>query len=290
MSETACRAWPARCGARAAGVAALSLLALLAPGYSGCGKSTPPEPVSRAAPAPENVKAFQQGDEILVAWSLPSATRAGELGGLVGFVLLIEDLRYDCLGCEPLQMREMVLDRTGERIDLEGNRAFHVEKPVETRRVWRVRVAYRFGAGRSLPSHPQLVRGLVPIPKPAFRAEPAARLTAPADAPGVGAEVNLVWEPELERIALVQVTGSPPTERALNYGMNVYRRVQGKPWPRFPLNHEPLPGPAWLDRIPRETVNQTGGRLEYAVRWVSQSGAEGPLSDPVMVDLPVGAR
>jgi hypothetical protein len=263
------------------------MFALLAPG---CGKSTAPEPVSRAAPAPENVTAVQQGDEILVSWPLPSQEKLDGLGGLTGFILSIDDLRYDCLSCEPLQVREKVLDRKDPRIDLEGNRAFYVDKPVEARRVWRVRVAYRFGAGRSLPSRPQLVRGLVPIPKPLFRAELSERLPSAAEAPGTGAEVSLIWEPLLERKMLVMAPGIPPAERSLNYRVNAYRRVQGQPWPRFPVNHEPVPGPFWRDRISREAVNQAAGRFEYALRWLSESGAEGPLSDTIGVDVPVGAR
>jgi hypothetical protein len=287
------RARPARSGPvrqplsrRLAGLLPV-LLALLP---AACGKSTAPAPVSHSAPAPHDVRAYQQGDELLISWALPEQSKSAKLGGLTGFILSIDDLRYDCLSCEPLRMREIVLDRKAELVDLEGNRTFYAEKPADVLRVWRVRVAYRFGDGWSLPSRPELVRGLVPIPKPAFRAELAEKLPSPAEAPGVGAEVNLIWEPVLERKVLVMVAGEPPVERALTYGANLYRRVQGQPWPRFPINHGPLPGPASRDRIPREAVNLNAGRFEYALRWVTQSGAEGPLSEPIAMNVPLGAR
>ena len=87
------------------------LPALLACIPAACGKSTAPEPVSHAAPAPQNVRAFQQGDELLISWPLPNQDQSARLGGLTGFILSIDELRYDCLSCEPLQMREMVLER-----------------------------------------------------------------------------------------------------------------------------------------------------------------------------------
>ena len=315
MNEVSRRPWPAprpilgRVPARR--VLAGLLPALLAFMPAACGKKTGPQPVSHAAPAPQNVKAYQQGGEILVIWPLPSQEKSAKLGGLTGFILSIDDLRYDCLSCEPLHRRETVLERKAEMLDIEGNRALYAETPAETQRVWRVRVAYRFRDGWSLPSAPLLVRGLIPIPKPAFRAELAERLSTEPGVPGTGAEVSLIWEPVLERKVMVisagetprtagvpaersggprETAAGPAVEKELNYGVNVYRRVQGKSWPRLPLNASPLPGPAWQDRISREAVNGAAGRFEYALRWVSQSGAEGPLSEPIAMNVPVGAR
>jgi hypothetical protein len=260
----------------------------LAAAAGSCGKRTPPEPLTEAAPVP-SVSARQFGESILIGWNQPSPGRAARFDGLEGFVLTIDELPFDCLSCEPLRMREIRLDRGDASLVREAGRMLYLERPEDPRRNWRIRVAYRFGDGRSLASVPVLVRGLEPIPQAVLRAE-LGPLPSPAEAPGAGGEARLTWEPPMERRVIAMTTGLPPAERILNYRANVYRRVPGEEWPHVPLNAQPVEGTSYVDRPSRETVTQAQGRFEYAVRWVNQAGGEGRPSEPIEIAFPMGAR
>jgi hypothetical protein len=306
------------------------LLLALAAVLAGCGLKTPPRPISQIAPVPEGLRVRQFGDEVLISWRLVLQAQAEPFGGLRETIVSIEELPPGCLPCAPVNRRELALRPGAKGLVEEGEHAHFALRPERPESSWRVRIAHRFAEGLSRPSDAQAIPGLSPIPRPVLRwdwlappeserepgpaqARSGRERPAPAEeAPKAGGaepprpgprageagtkqkeavqEARLSWDARQERLVRVMAPGTPPTEQALFYQANVYRRVPGDPWPFTPVNGEPVGATFWSEKL-SPGLFERGGAIEYALRFVDRLGGEGSLSEPARISqLPAGGR
>ncbi|MCZ6646830.1 MAG: hypothetical protein O7B79_11385 [SAR324 cluster bacterium] len=239
-----------------------------------CGRQTPPRPVSEVLPRPEGLVAWQREGRVLVAWPMPSAQTAQRLGGVEGFVLLIERLPRDCPSCTPQEEREVDLPAgkgASPPLRVEEGRAYYQFPLPAGTALWRLRVVTEYGAGGTMPSRAVSLETPAEVPAQALAWE---NVSGGKEAPP---SLRLFWRPRREGIFRVITKQGAQLEQARYFRANLYRRRPGQPWPSRPLNVQPLETGQQILPLPRE------GALEFTLRLVDRFGNEGAASPPVLI-------
>ena len=219
------------------------LLALLA----GCGRKGPVRPKLAPLPAaPVNAVVEQQGDALLLSWTLPAANQDGSpLTDLQGFRLyrMTYDAEQACPECRDLSELHQLIDldylQAAVRI---GERLFFRDTDVRPGVGYHYRIVPFNRAGRE--GAPFALRRPFfdpPVPPAAVTATGHDRL------------VRLAWEP-------VRTAGEL-------LGYNVYRRTPDQPFPFGPLNREIVTAAGYEDYGPKNDQPYL-----YAVRSVLRIG------------------
>jgi len=206
-------------------VLALSMILIL----TACGKKGPVRPKLATLPEqPQELSLQQRGDLFVLGWTIPAGANGTKTMDLAGYV--VKRLSYDVQdGCPTCREPEQVV----ARLDVD----FPDPAQRFDRRIYWQDLDIRPGNGYSYAVAPVTVGGsegptatdhlAVQVPPP-----PPTGLAAE---PGDG-QVSLQWTaPEL-----------PPEVETVGY--NLYRRQDDRAFPIVPVNPQPLPDTALVDR------------------------------------------
>jgi hypothetical protein len=222
------------------------ILLLLTAIPAGCGKRGPVRPLRQPVPgAVEEFSLRQQGDRMLLVWTLPRQNEDGTpLTDLAGFRIYRATFEAgdDCPECLETPKLRLLVDleylRAVARVD---DRFFAADPGLQPGLGYQYRIIPFNRWGQD--GKPALQRQLLAEPPPA----PAEVVAEDRD----GA-LLVTWQP----------TSSLPDGMEL-LGYNVYRRRPGRAFPPAPLNREPVAETLFEDR------DFTAGRTYmYAVRAV----------------------
>jgi hypothetical protein len=235
-------------------------LLLLAAGLAGCGKKGPIRPLRQPIPGtPEEFTLRQQGDRMLLVWTLPQQNEDGTpLTDLAGFRIYRGTFEAgdDCPECLETPRLWLLVDleylRAVQRVD---DRFFAADPGLQPGLGYQYRIIPFNRWGQD--GKPVLQRQMLAEPPP-----------APAEVAATDQDGTLLvtWQP---------ATSLPDGMEPLGY--NVYRRRPGRAFPPAPLNPEPVTEPRFEDRD-----FAAGKTYMYAVRTVvRQDGRvlESRLSD-----------
>lgn len=259
-------------------LAALAL-ALLA---GGCGYRTPPRPLSEVIPPTADVRAWQRGDDVVVAWAAPDRARQGRYDGVTGYVLVIGIEPLLCPQCPPGEPRTVAVAGDDPALVAQGGTLYyHLPWPADAGRL-RIQVRTRYGLGPSPPGKAVVVERAGDIPPPELHWRRVG-------GGGASAPLQFYWEARRERIVQIIGADGRPRERIVHYRANLYRRTPPQPWPPAPLNGRPLTETAWQVASLGASLPPTVPGEDYVLRYVDQFGNEGPPSEPVRIPRPAGA-
>ncbi len=237
-------------------------LLLLAP-LAGCGAKGPVQPLAQTAPnAPSEITLHQQGNALLLSWSLPSKNQDGsELTDLAGFRVYRQsfDPVEDCPDCRdnaPL-WKLVELDYLGHAQRRNG-RLFLLDDELEAGLGYSYKVVPFNRWGQD--GKPVGKRQTLAVPPPAPAAPKGERQNG---------RVLLSWE-----------TAELPEGMEL-LGYQVYRRRPGRAFGAAPQNNMLLSEPRFTD-----SGFETNRSYVYAVRTVAQQTGqvlESALSETLVI-------
>ena len=260
-------------------ICALLLLAVVWGAVLGaCGRRTPPKPVGSILPVPAGLVAWQRESQAQVAWRVPGKGEARAHEGLEGFVLRIERLPLNCPACAPDESRRLALPLHVESMVMEGGRAIYRFPLAPQPATWRFRVAARFGAGLGRESPPSLMDAPASVPVHQLYWEPSRGGDSELRA------IRLYWKPRRESVVRTLTREGAMVEQDRLFRVNLFRRMEGAPWPLSPLNIQPLKTGGLTVQIPKDA------RVEFRMRLVDRFGNEGPASPIVAIGPWVGKR
>lgn len=228
----------------------LAVLVVMALG-AGCGRKGPVRPQRQPLPAaPDHLELRQQGDGMLLSWSMPRLNQDGtELTDLAGFKIMRMEFEpnQDCPDCRDtsilLRQIELAYLRDVQQSD---GRFFMADTGLQQGRGYQYRVIpYNLWGQDGTPAEARQVVTFLP---------PAPQQVAAETADGV---LTLTWQAPALPAGLELV------------GYNVYRRRPGRPFAIAPLNPHPLAEPRFEDRL-----FKSGSTYLYAVRAIVKQDSQ----------------
>jgi len=233
-----------------------------------CGHKGPVRPLGEHLPvAPTGLQAQQRGENILLAWDLPTRNQDGSpLEDLQGFDILRMDFADDtpCATCRDTSRRIEFVDLEYlQQTRRQGDRFYVVDRAVAMNRAYRYSVlAVTTRNRRGVRASIDAITLPPPLPPTDLAAEGLDRL------------VRLSWAP------------APVPEGGALLGYQIFRAEAETPFPLTPQQHQVVTEPRYED-----LGVANGVPLRYAVRAVvSVAGKEvhSALSEPVTVTPKAG--
>ncbi|MDH4122181.1 MAG: hypothetical protein OEV94_10790 [Deltaproteobacteria bacterium] len=256
---------------------------------AGCGYKTPPHPDLRRIPPLTGVRIQQREDYALISWIRPSADLRGQWGEVMGYWLRIDVYPVDCETCSP-NTEQAFLPEGSDQVQAEFDRLFTLYRMRPTPGKWEFQISVRYSSGISDPS--------AKLPLGRLNQIPAHSVSWAWESPSNGSSrestgrrnLLLSWQPRREQVLRSYHPAETRETQVRYFRANLYRRIEGNPWPLAPLNPKPLDIYHWTDAIPTPDPTKPSPRVEYALRLVDQFGGEGPLSPVVQVQPAEAAR
>jgi hypothetical protein len=249
-----------RGGFSATKVVTLLILLILTVALAGCGKKGPVRPLGQPVPkAPEEFVLRQQGQQLLLVWTLPRLNEDESLlTDLAGFRIYrntfeVVDDCPECLASGPLwRLVDLEYLRDVERV---GDRFFLNDDELATEMGYQYRIVPFNRWGQD--GKPVLARQVLVKPP-----------SAPVGVYAEGHQDRLIvtWQPAADLPAGMKLLG-----------YNVYRRRPGQTFSPAPRNQQPIDTSFFEDR---DFIK--GKTYLYALRTVALKGdriIESPLSD-----------
>lgn len=248
-----------------------------------CGRRTPPQPVE-SVDSFRNLKVIQRGEHVRLSWvmkhTIPSARKKEQF--------LIEEyiLKHACPECALVPVRHFRFLFPSNNFIIKGKQVyFYLPQPQKDLYVHIFKVyhqnadeqnlgkvqAARFTRFVEFPSPPGLNIESVTIDQLAQ----IQTLVTPGRFKGLRnfQLMKLTWKTKLEKAELTLSSTGDMLRRKVFYRVNLYKTVQGIPWPEKPFNPVPLKEAFYIDY-----QKQDENIYLYRLRLVDSYGNESPPS------------